>query len=114
MEAKVTLRVRHDTSQNWTTRNPILSEGEYGFETDTLLLKIGDGTLDWIHLPYLNKLDPSYFTQNEDGTVTFNEEFINDVLTPKTFHKLTFGANGAYEFDGSQDVTVPVYTGGVF
>lgn len=26
-------------------------------------------------------------------------------------HKLTFGAGGIYEFDGSTDVTVPVYTG---
>ena len=26
-------------------------------------------------------------------------------------HKLTFGAGGLYEYDGSADVTVPVYTG---
>ena len=26
-------------------------------------------------------------------------------------HKLTFGAGGVYEFDGSADVTVPVYLG---
>ena len=26
-------------------------------------------------------------------------------------HKLTFGAGGVYEYDGSADVTVPVYTG---
>lgn len=29
----------------------------------------------------------------------------------KLLHKLTFGAGGAYVFDGSADVTVPVYTG---
>lgn len=28
-------------------------------------------------------------------------------------HKLTFGAGGVYQFDGSADVTVPVYTGGI-
>ena len=28
-------------------------------------------------------------------------------------HTLTFGAGGVYQFDGSADVTVPVYTGGV-
>ena len=28
-------------------------------------------------------------------------------------HKLTFGAGGVYEYDGSADVTVPVYTGGM-
>ena len=28
-------------------------------------------------------------------------------------HTLTFGAGGIYQFDGSADVTVPVYTGGI-
>ena len=28
-------------------------------------------------------------------------------------HKLTFGAGGIYQYDGSEDVTVPVYTGNV-
>lgn len=31
-----------------------------------------------------------------------------DVVLP---HKLTFGAGGAYVYDGSADITVPVYTG---
>ena len=34
---------------------------------------------------------------------------INNVVLP---HKLTFGAGGIYQYDGSSDVTVPVYTGG--
>ena len=33
----------------------------------------------------------------------------NEMILP---HKLTFGAGGIYEYDGSADVTVPVYTGG--
>ena len=32
----------------------------------------------------------------------------NEMVLP---HKLTFGADGVYEYDGSADVTVPVYTG---
>jgi len=59
-------------------------------------MKIGNGVLDWVHLPYLNKVDTSYFIQNGDGTVTFNENFINNIIAQKTAHKLTFGANGAY------------------
>lgn len=34
----------------------------------------------------------------------------NEMVLP---HKLTFGAGGVYEYDGSADVTVPVYTGGI-
>lgn len=41
-----------------------------------------------------------------DGT-TYQIKDTNAVLA----HKLTFGAGGTYVFDGSTDVTVPVYTG---
>jgi len=59
---RATIKVRHDTAANWTSRNPVLAYGEYGLEDATFLLKIGDGVTDWQHLPYLNKLDSSYFT----------------------------------------------------
>ena len=84
---KVTLQIRHDSDQDWLTRNPILAEGEFGLETKNddpnhLLLKIGDGVRDWAHLPYLNNLDTSYFkfdaTKNE---YTFSDEFMNKIHT---------------------------------
>lgn len=76
---KVTLQIRHDSSSNWTTRNPVLAQGEYGLELDTFLIKIGDGLRDWAHLPYLNKLDSSYFKWEADGTLTFSDEFMNTI-----------------------------------
>lgn len=36
---------------------------------------------------------------------------LNNITAKKLEHKLTFGANGAYTYDGSADVTVPVYDG---
>lgn len=47
------IRLRRDTLQNWSTYNPVLSQGEPGFELDTGLLKIGDGIQAWLDLPYL-------------------------------------------------------------
>lgn len=76
---KVTLQIRHDTSSNWVTRNPILAQGEYGLELDTFLIKIGDGLRDWTHLPYLNKLNSSYFKWTADGSLTFSDEFMNTI-----------------------------------
>lgn len=46
-------QIRHDTAQNWATRNPVLLVGELGYETDTHLLKIGDGTTAWNSLAYI-------------------------------------------------------------
>lgn len=77
-----TILIRSALKANWTTRNPILQQGEYGLESDTLLIKIGDGVRDWQHLPYLNKLDSKYFEKiSEDGTVTFSDEFENLIAT---------------------------------
>lgn len=75
----VTLQIRHSTANNWTTRNPVLAQGEYGLETDTFLIKVGDGVRNWINLPYLNKLDASYFKYNDDGTITFSDSFLNTI-----------------------------------
>ena len=57
---KVTLQIRHDEAADWTTRNPVLAQGEYGLETDTFLIKVGDGVTDGRNLRYLNKLNATY------------------------------------------------------
>ena len=35
----------------------------------------------------------------------------DNIEAAKVKHKLTFGNGGVYQYDGSEDVTVPVYTG---
>lgn len=47
------IQLRRDTSARWAEINPILLEGEVGFETDTKLRKIGDGVHRWNELEYL-------------------------------------------------------------
>ena len=71
----VTLQLRNSTAETWTTRNPTLRVGEFGLENDTFRIKIGDGVRDWQHLPYLNKLNPSYFKYDTDGSLTFSDNF---------------------------------------
>ena len=34
---------RRDTASNWTLNNTVLLAGEFGYETDTKRIKIGDG-----------------------------------------------------------------------
>ena len=76
---KVTLQIRHDEAADWITRNPVLAAGEYGLESDTFLIKVGDGVRAWTHLPYLNKLDTRYFKLMNDGSLTFSDEFANNL-----------------------------------
>lgn len=78
-QVTVKLQIKHGLATSWTESNPVLAEGEYGLETNTHLLKIGDGVHTWTQLPYLNKLDDRYFTQDTDGTITFSAAFMEIV-----------------------------------
>lgn len=46
------IQLRRDSSANWTSVNPILSQGEPGYENDTGKIKYGDGVTAWSSLPY--------------------------------------------------------------
>ncbi len=46
------IQMRRGTSSQWQTANPVLSNGEFGLETDSRALKIGDGTAQWSALSY--------------------------------------------------------------
>lgn len=46
------LILKHDTYQNWTTLNPVLSKGEVTVDTTNNKLKVGDGVKHWKDLPY--------------------------------------------------------------
>lgn len=47
------IKLRRGTAAEWTSADPTLDVGEYGFETDTLKSKIGDGSTAWSSLSYL-------------------------------------------------------------
>ena len=49
---KTTIIMRNDAAATWTSKNPILSKGEFGVEHDTNKFKIGNGTTAWVDLPY--------------------------------------------------------------
>jgi hypothetical protein len=52
MSVVTQIQVRRGTASQWTTADTVLSSGEWGFETDTGKVKIGDGTTAWTALGY--------------------------------------------------------------
>ena len=46
------IQLRRDTAANWTRENPILSQGEPGFDLTANKLKVGDGVTAWAELDY--------------------------------------------------------------
>jgi hypothetical protein len=46
------IQIRRGTASQWASTNPILADGELGFETDTKKGKLGNGVTAWNSLPY--------------------------------------------------------------
>ena len=55
------IQVRRGTASQWTSANPTLASGEWGYESDTGKVKIGNGSTAWASLAY---------TGASTGTVT--------------------------------------------
>lgn len=69
----VRIQIRRDTAANWTSENPILAQGEMGFETDTEQLKFGNGTDTWDDIDYFidGSVLPIYELITATGTDTY-------------------------------------------
>ena len=88
--ASYRLAIRRDTAANWTSANPVLAQGEFGYEADTGSLKIGDGATAWSALPYYTSLSGA--SLNDLGDVDL-------ITTPPTTGDLL-------EWDGTNFVPV--------
>lgn len=84
--------MRNDTAENWTTKNPTLSKGEFGVENDTNKFKIGDGATAWKELAYAGA----------DETVI--KSIINENRDTCSYVDLTAGQEDA---DGLATITAP-------
>lgn len=66
------IQVRRGTASQWTSANPTLASGEWGFETDTNKTKIGDGSTAWNSLAYATgSVSISNVTGLGSGVATF-------------------------------------------
>jgi hypothetical protein len=50
------IQLRRDAAADWTSNNPTLAAGEFGWESDTNRFKIGDGSAAWNSLDYADTL----------------------------------------------------------
>jgi hypothetical protein len=63
------IQIRRGTAASWTSANPVLAAGELGVETDTLLVKTGNGSTTWNSLTYINQYAlPTFIANPQTGT----------------------------------------------
>lgn len=85
MAVVTAIQIRRGTAAQWTSANPTLSAGEWGYETDTGKVKIGNGSTAWNSLAY---------TGAGDVTLTGTETLTNKTLTDPKIN-LAFDAETA-------------------
>lgn len=84
------IQFRRDSASDWSSANPTLAAGEFGYETDTTKFKVGDGSTAWNSLAY----------NTSAGGTTINNATANELVTvASTTTELDAEAN--LTFDGS-------------
>ena len=87
-----TIKLRRDTSSNWTSSNPILAAGEPGLETDTLRVKYGDGSNTWTNLAYSAVGNATYATTAGSATTATTAVTAASATTASTAATVTANA----------------------
>lgn len=118
----VRIQLRNDLSINWSTKNPILAQGEIGIESDSRKLKIGDGINTWNHLIYYQFGDALGYLQRggyigtaqdlkdeidaiTGGTGVQLQIHLDDFNNP---HQVTATQVGLGNVDDTSDINKPV------
>jgi hypothetical protein len=70
------IQLRRDTAENWASEDPILSQGEPGYDLTNKILKIGNGTAHWSELDPVgaSQLPPDaqgYLINDGDGNLSW-------------------------------------------
>ena len=107
----VQIQLRRDSAADWTSENPTLAEGEFGYETDTSKFKIGDGATAWTSLAYISGLISSDIDTSAElnaivvdntgsGVLVFNNGPTMTDLTVGTSLTIPSAANPTVDEDG--------------
>jgi hypothetical protein len=76
------IRVRRGTASDWSTINPILSEGEFGYSTNDGQLKVGNGSSPWNDLRSLVASDRQLTVNGTANQITVNTPSQNLAANP--------------------------------
>lgn len=97
------IQVRRGTASQWTSTNPVLASGEWGYETDTGKVKIGNGSSAWNSLSYTGATSGTVTsvtagtglsggTITSTGTIAIDTATTVDVSTAQTLTNKTLTA----------------------
>lgn len=100
---------RRDTKERWAQINPILMEGEVGYELDTDQYKLGDGIRSWNDLPYRG--DPCVQQEGTSTTTPMSQAATTEALkkrVPKTSFLNVSAETGNFAFNNFEQARLAV------
>ena len=113
----VRIRQKYDTAENWSKNNPILLAGEIGIESNTNMIKIGNGTSHWNDLTYAGGgeggsviVDTVLSSESSNPVankvITEKLDQIYKILSRKVESDVDFILNGTYSLESEWDEIV--------
>ena len=98
------IQIRRDTSSNWTSANPVLSQGELAFATDTNIIKIGDGSSNYVNTCTIAKANPIDLTDlsvtsasaSGNGNLVYNNTTGQFTFTPADLTSIDISSKIGY------------------
>jgi len=112
MPVKAQIQFRRGTRQEWIDKNPILDQGEPGYETDTGRYKIGNGILVWTRLQYAtDSINPILLADNSN--ILNKTEVVSPEINFKTIEDTDiFTVPDGFEFliDSMEVITKQITT----
>lgn len=78
------IQIRRDTAANWASVNPILAQGEMGYDLTSGVLKIGDGATAWNSLNALLDAEGlvSIIIADDDAMLSLYNALLPYILNP--------------------------------
>jgi hypothetical protein len=114
-----TIQHKRGTKDDMTSLSPLLAEGEFGVETDTYKIKVGDGTKSWNDLPYVGagpRVDTrvnweaglNYPLSPKELAVAYvpNDDYTADIAKGQYTVKINQSPTDKYEWNDTSYVTV--------
>ena len=100
------IQVRRDTYANWTSNNPILTNGEIGYDETNEKFKVGDNTTAWNDLPY----ELGQWKSDASGNLSYGNPVSGTEGNVTVHNNLTvegnFTVNGTTTTINTEEVTI--------
>lgn len=98
------IQIRRGTAAEWTAANTTLAAGEFGYETDSKRLKVGDGAAAWADLAYISPGPNSVVASSNIASLTSPQQtsiVVGTLVTTSDGRRWIYSGSGSKTSEAS-------------